>query len=414
MLASCVLSSSLVLAQSSGSFFTGGAGSDSLFVPSARTFTFAGRSYPAVQALAKPIDPATYTIGPGDGLLIQVWGGVDLLHEVVVSAGGRMVVPTIGTLDVVGMSLKEVQEMVAQEAARYYRGANVAASLAVLRAFEVFVLGEVQRPGIYPATPVTRVTELLDQAGGVKPSGSLRHIEVRWPVGDESQGVMTLHVDVARFLYDGILEENPFVRDGTTIFVALNRGTAIIEGAVNRPGTYTLKSHDTVDALIVAAGGLTSEANPDRIRLRRRQSDQAFVKVDQESNDHRAVSIQDGDTITVPAMDGRIAPIPLVEQKVYVVGYVESPGPFPYVRNRSVMDYIGLAGGGDERAKLSRAVVHRRNARIAIGDVEAIQPGDMIEVPEKRLKWWQDYVTIVTAISTVVLSAIAVSLAANK
>lgn len=205
--------------------------------PFNRTFTFAGRSFPGMQALSTPIDPEQYVVGPGDGLQIQVWGGVDLLHEVIVTAEGRIVVPTLGTLDVKGRTLKEMQALVAREAARYYRGASVAVSLALLRMFEVFVLGEVNQPGIYPATPVTRVTALLEQAGGVAPSGTLRRIELR---RSTAGGNLTTVVDASRFLYDGVLEENPMVPDGATIFVPLNTGTAMIEGAVQRPGTYKL------------------------------------------------------------------------------------------------------------------------------------------------------------------------------
>ena len=124
--------------------------------------------------------------------------------------------------------------------------------------------------------------------------------------------------------------------------------------------------------------------------------------------------LQDGDQVVVPSQDGRVAPIPVIEDQVYVVGNVKEPGPFPYVRNRSVLDYIGLAGGGDDRAKLSATVVHRRDAELDAKQVAAVQPGDMIVVPEKRLKWWQDYVVILTAISSVVLSTIAVVIAADN
>ncbi|MEW6325610.1 MAG: SLBB domain-containing protein [Nitrospirota bacterium] len=374
--------------------------------PSSRTFTFAGRSFPAMQALSAPIDPARYRIGPGDGLQIQIWGGVDLLHEVIVTAESKIVVPTLGTLDVKGKTLKETQELIAREALRYYRGASVAATLAVLRVYEVFVLGEVKQPGIYPATPVTRVTELLGQAGGVAASGSLRRIELR-------RDGLTAFADVSRFLYDGILEENPYVPDGAAIFVPLNTGTALVEGAVQRPGTYTLREDDTLETLIAAAGGLKPEADPGRISRRAEDGDEA-APLDFAADDVRQTAIQDGDRIAVPSKDGRVAPIPIIEDQVYVVGNVKEPGPYPYVRNRSVLDYIGLAGGGDDRAKLSRTVVHRRQQELDARRVTSVQPGDMIVVPEKRLKWWQDYVAIITAVSSVVLSAIAVSLAARN
>lgn len=377
--------------------------------PPAATFTFAGRSFPAMQALSKPIDPAAYAIGPGDGLQVQIWGGVDLLYEMIVTAEGKIVIPTIGTLEVKGRPLKEVQELVAREAVRYYRGANVAVTLAVLRSFEVFVLGEVRRPGIHPATLVTRVTELLDRAGGVAPSGSIRRIELRRD--DQKEGAARL-VDVSRFLFDGVLDENPYVSDGMTVFVPLNKGTAMIEGAVERPGTYTLREGDTVDAIIAAAGGLRADADPEQISLSRGQPP-AGINGNGRGAQARQSALQDGDQIAIPTKAGVVAPIPVVEEQVYVVGNVDEPGPYPYLRNRSVSDYIGLAGGGDTRAAMDRTVVKRRQEQLDAKMVTAIQPGDMIVVPETRLKWWQDYVAIITAVSTVVLSALAVAFASN-
>jgi protein involved in polysaccharide export with SLBB domain len=187
----------------------------------------------------------------------------------------------------------------------------------------------------------------------------------------------------------------------------------MIEGAVARPGTYTLIDGDTVDALIAAAGGLKAEAAPERISLRlgRLTGDAAALNVMTAVS--RQTPVQDGDRIAIPAKDGHVAPIPIIEEQVYVVGNVDEPGPYPYVRNRSVSDYIGLAGGGDERAALSRTKVYRRQEELKVKEVLAVQPGDMIVVPETRLKWWQDYVTIIMAVSTVVLSSIAVVIAAD-
>jgi protein involved in polysaccharide export with SLBB domain len=386
---------------------------------SSQTFMFAGRTYPAMQALTKPIDPESYTIGPGDGLVVQIWGGVDLLYEVIVSAEGKLVIPTIGTVEVKGKRLNEVQELVAREAAHYYRGANVAVTLAVLRSFELFVLGEVNRPGVYPATPVTRVTELIDQAGGIAPSGSPRRVEIRRAGGEVAA------VNLSRFLEDGVLEENPYVTDGSTLYVPLNAGTAVIEGAVRRPGTYKLVAGDTVQSLIAAAGGLTAEAAPGQMRLDHAGLSSAQSASSQSAPDQSGAAggqlenqpVRDGDRLTIPRKDGGTAPYPVIENQVYVVGHVKNPGPVLYVRNRSVMDYIGLAGGGDDRANMAGVTVQRRQEQLAMAAVEAVQPGDMIVVPEKTLKWWQDYVAILvalTGITSVVLSAVAVSVASHN
>jgi protein involved in polysaccharide export with SLBB domain len=127
--------------------------------------------------------------------------------------------------------------------------------------------------------------------------------------------------------------------------------------------------------------------------------------------------VRDGDRIVIPAKDGATAPIPVIEDQVYVVGNVKKPGPYSYLRNRSVLDYVGLAGGGDERANISGMYVQRRHEQLTAAAVEAVQPGDMIVVPEKRMKWWQDYVAILTAVTSitaVVISGLAVNVAARN
>ena len=387
-------------------------------IPPAQTFIFAGRTYPAIQALTKPIDPETYLIGPGDGLQVQIWGGVDLLYEVIVTAEGKIVIPTIGTLEVKGRRLNDVQELVAREAAKYYRGANTAVTLAVLRLFELFVLGEVNRPGVYPATPVTRVSEVIERADGIAPGGSPRRIEIRRPGGQVAS------VNLSRFLEDGVLEENPFVSDGVTLYVPLNAGTVLIEGAVRRPGTYKLTGGDTVDSIIAAAGGVTDGAGG-HVYLAPGAAGFAppFGAVGEEAKPPLGKEtagtqpVRDGDRITIPAKDGAIAPMPVIEDQVYVVGHVKNPGAVPYIRNRSIMDYVGLAGGGDDRANMAGIIVYRRHQPLAAAAVEAVQPGDMIDIPEKILKWWQDYVAILTAVTSVtavIISAIAVTVASHN
>jgi len=194
-------------------------------------------------------------------------------------------------------------------------------------------------------------------------------------------------------------------------------------GSVQRPGTFKLVPGDTVRSLIAAAGGLTANAGG-QIYLAPGTAGFAppFGKVGGEAKPPIGKEtvedqpVRDGDRITIPDKEGATAPMPVIEDQVYVVGHVKNPGAIPYIRNRSVMDYIGLAGGGDDRANMSGVIVYRRNQPMAAAVVEAVQPGDMIDVPEKILKWWQDYVAILTAVTSitaVVISAIAVSVASH-
>lgn len=132
-------------------------------------------------------------------------------NDVRVTPDGKISLPTIGNLKVRGLTLAEA--LIESEVQRYYRNVKSGLSLTSLRVFEVLVLGEVQRPGTYLATPVKRVSEVMAQAGAVLPGGSQRHVQVR------RNGQMYATADLAAFLRRGDESANPFLHDGDVIFV---------------------------------------------------------------------------------------------------------------------------------------------------------------------------------------------------
>lgn len=449
------------------------------------------KKIPGGQALLKAVSPEKYILGPGDSLIIQIWGGVDLYHKVTVTAEGKIVIPTLGTLDVRNKTLKEVQEEVARTVARLHRNVQSSTTLSGIRMFEVFVLGEVKKPGIYYATPITHLSELIDEAEGVLESGSIRDIEIR------KENALLRKADMFAFLRSGELDQNPLVPDGSTIFVPVNKGTAIIKGEIKRPDKYILREGETLSALMETAGGLTPEAAKDKITLTRIRPDQKkeLIKLDLADPLNASIEIEDGDLIEVPSVkiaqnlvkvrttegsggakegetsrifemregetikdlmlkigeinpwsdlkkayiirssdnpgdkiipvdlnklmvekdeasnlplkNGDILTIPAIENNVYMTGWVRNPGPIPFRPNRFVNDYIGIAGGPGERGKTSTVMVFRDNKLVAKGENIPVQPGDTIFVPEKSVKWWQDYLTILTGLTSVLIYIVA-------
>ncbi len=446
------------------------------------------RKVPGGQALLKAVSPEKYLLGPGDSLIIQIWGGVDLYHQVIVTAEGKIVVPTLGTLDVRNKTLKEVQEEVARAVAKFHRNVQNSTTLSGIRVFEVFVLGEVKKPGIYYATPITHLSELIDEAGGVLESGSIRDIEIR------KENALLRKVDIFAFLRSGDLDQNPLLPDGSTIFVPVNKGTVTIKGEIKRPGKYTLSEQEIAYTLIEMGGGLTPEAAKDKVTLTRIREDykkeilnldlsnpldntikiengdivdipsvkteQKIVKVKQTGNEggesSKIFELRESETVkdlmlrigeinpwsdlersyitrildnpgnkiipvnlyklmvekdqshNIPLKNGDILTIPAIESNVYITGWVRNPGPVPFRPNRFVNDYIGIAGGPGERGKTSTVMVYRDNKLVAKGENIPIQPGDTIFVPEKSVKWWQDYLTIAQGVMTLLIYIVAV------
>lgn len=171
--------------------------------------------------LFKQIDPAKYVLGPGDGLTINLWGEYDSFEEQNVSAEGKISLPTIGELKVSGLSLVQAEALLKRSVEKYYRNVTSGLSLTALRTFKVAILGAVHAPGNYPATLDTRVSDLLVQAGGALPGGSLRRIQVK------QGGKVRAMCDLNAYLKRGVEQVNAFLREGDVIFVPPVSGSVI-------------------------------------------------------------------------------------------------------------------------------------------------------------------------------------------
>jgi protein involved in polysaccharide export with SLBB domain len=210
-----------------------------------------------------PVSPDLYILGPGDGLTITLWGEYDEVYELTVSAEGKISLPTIGELRVLGVTLTQAQALLHAEVVKYYRNVKSGISLTELRVFKVSILGAVKNPGIYEGTADGRVSDVIDKAGGVLPGGSMRHIEVR-----KSERVRA-NADLSAFLRRGMESANPYLRDGDIIFVPPVSGSMIKifdEGAktedetavkpVRLPTKYELEADQKFSSLVYDLGGL--------------------------------------------------------------------------------------------------------------------------------------------------------------
>lgn len=207
--------------------------------------------------LFRRIDPQIYTLGPGDGLQVNLWGAYDSFEEVQVSADGKLTLPTIGEFEVSGLTVRQTEELIKLKVKQYYNK-NVQAGLALssLRSFKVPVLGAVANPGHYDATLDTRVSDLLDQAGGLLPSASQRHVQVK-----NGEGVR-IEADLIAYLRLGSIKDNPSLVDGDHIFVPpgqlvsvwiMDETTPNLESPMS---LYEIKDGLTLQGLIQEMGGV--------------------------------------------------------------------------------------------------------------------------------------------------------------
>lgn len=209
------------------------------------------------QALFKLIDPEKYILGPGDGIAVNLWGAHASFEEVLISADGKLTLPTLGELKAAGLTLRQTEDLIKLNVKKYYTN-NVYAGIALssLRSFKVPVLGAVANPGHYEATLDMRVSDLLDEAGGLLPSASRRHIQVKR--GD----TVRIEADLTAYLRMGSVKDNPFLLEGDLLFVPatpLSTVWLMDEASTDMESPLTLyeiKEGQTLADLIKELGGV--------------------------------------------------------------------------------------------------------------------------------------------------------------
>ncbi len=233
--------------------------------------------------LENPVDPNTYIIGPGDNMLISIQGEMSPDYALTVTPEGLLGIPTVGVLEVSGLTLTDLKTQVQNAARPVYPTSEIKTILLYPRQFKITVSGAVNGPGPVIATPFERVSEILvianrptdihTRLAATKPDfvlpstyGSDRNIEIR-----HRSGTIT-RVDLRRYLATGDLDSNPTLRDGDVIYVPvrnLDTGTVSLAGAVNIPGVYEHVAGDNLGVLLEMAGGLSVAADRTRIEIAR-------------------------------------------------------------------------------------------------------------------------------------------------
>ena len=283
-----------------------------------------------------PIGP-DYILGVGDGLIINLWGGVSQSFSRTVDREGKIVLPEAGTIVVAGLSLERAQALIQGALSQQFRDAKVAVTIARLRTVRVYVVGDVQRPGAYDVSSLSTPLNALYAAGGPTSIGSLR--VARHYRGKE----LIREVDLYDFLLRGVRPDTERIEDGDTILVSPVGRQVAVAGMVKRPAIYELRNETKLSDVLNDAGGVLVSASLTHITIERvgaghrttlnldlpeRSTAESSTKL------MDAFVIQDGDRVSV-------APIlPYSERTIYIEGHVVRPGRFPYRDDMKLSDII--------------------------------------------------------------------------
>ena len=306
--------------------------------------------------LDRPVERALYRLGPGDVVDVAVFGEVELINTVPVTPEGTLVIPGVGVTRVLGLNLDQAQARVRELVFRLYRNVDVTLTLARLRTFKVFVVGDIPNPGVRPATSVQRVSEVLPQGGAVGVSRNYRNVLVRRATGD------SLLVDLARFTLLGDVDANPVLREGDAVVVRAVQDSIAVFGPVSTPGTYEYRPGETLaDFLSLVNGGRPLPAGTgDTIRVSRFDPSGtrqvfAFRATDAAGARGRGFALRPFDAVYISSIANFG-----VQQVATITGQVRRPGTYPIRPDTTtVRELVALAGGFTPQASLAAATLRR-------------------------------------------------------
>ena len=340
-----------------------------------------------------PVDPE-YPVGPGDELVITLWGDAQMALTAVVNREGTLTLPDVGTIPVNGLTLDGVRSRIRAALAPVYAGLRPAGqratisldvSLGKLRSIQVFLLGEVVKPGGYTVSSVSRALNALYVAGGPTRAGSLRDLRVI------RGGQVVAHVDLYRLLLTGDADDETRLQNGDVLFVPPVGRRVKVSGPLRRNGYFELKPGEELAALLQMAGGPLADADLVRGQIDRvvppaqRDSLRGQDRVAVDVSLARALSSPGGD---VPLYDAdELVTHAIGEERQNTVAIsgqsVMKPGVYEYRPGLRVSGLVALADGLKPEAFLGRAQVTRTAAdrtrsviRVDLRRVLAHDPAD--------------------------------------
>ncbi|MEY3690168.1 MAG: hypothetical protein RIT37_1730 [Bacteroidota bacterium] len=318
-----------------------------------------------------PIDPKQYILGPNDILTVFI---APILYkpevpshiDIPVSPDGRIIIPGIGAIQIGGLSLHEAEILVSAEVMKILKSPSVSLTLRKMRTFKVFIRGAIRKPGIIPATPADRVSEIIDRAGGLMYDASMRKITITRST--TSAQTQTIPVDLHDFFYKGDKSGNPFLNGGDVIFVPAQSSNLTFEvsGEVGKPGIFEFKEGELLSSALISAGGFLETAIIDSIEISRFNVDDRTIKTWFVKSTDTDITLESGDRIAVRKKYNWRKP-----HTVSITGEVLKPGRYAIdPESVNIHDLIERAGGLTKEAYPQSSLLIRQSDDNNIYDIE--------------------------------------------
>src|SRR5258707_3871534 len=274
--------------------------------------------------------PADYIIGPGDELLIRAWGQIDVNWRAIVDRTGGIYIPKIGTLNLAGIKYSDLHDYLQTEIGRIFKNFQLSVSMGQLRSIQIFVVGQVRRPGTYTVSSLSTLVDALFASGGPSNPGSVRRIQLK------RDGKIVTTFDLYDLIVNGDKTKDSRLMPGDVIHVPPVGPLVALAGSVNLPAVFELKNERTaLEEVIGYAGGLTNTAAGEHVVVER--IDDHRVRRASEfllNQEGLARELHDGDVIRFLRLSSKF------ENAVTLRGNVAVPGRYPWHQGMRVHDLI--------------------------------------------------------------------------
>lgn len=319
--------------------------------------------------------PRNYVVGPGDDLIVQIYGIAQATINLKVSNEGKVVIPNVGLSHVGGLTIEAVKSLLTQKIGTRYAGLGGAnpssylqVTLANVRTIKVNIVGDVKTPGTFQLPSYTTAFNALYSAGGPTTKGSFRTIQLF------RASRLVTEIDLYDFLLKGRTDHNVRLEDGDVLLVPKYVNRVEIIGEVRRPLYFETKAKETVNDLIQMSNGFKETAFKENVTIQR------FTGIDKtilhiESSNFSKTNLEDGDVVSVAKS------LTTFQNRVQLIGAVVRPGDYEVSKTERIADVLKKSGGLKPDAFLGRAILYRSGADLSQQaldiDLKKVMAGDL-------------------------------------
>jgi len=309
-----------------------------------------------------------YTVGPGDQVVVRVWGSINEDAKLIIDRNGLVSIPRVGTVNVAGVKASQLEGIIKNAFFKYYKNFELSVTLGQLRTITVYVVGQARRPGSYSISSLSTLSSALFATGGVNANGSMRRIQLK------RDGKVISEFDLYDFLTQGNKTNDLKLIDGDVLFIPAAYGYAALVGKVNNSAIFELKNEgETIEKLLSIAGGLPVTADQKRGTLERvNPKEKQPREVINFSIDPKGLltPLKSGDLLTILSIS------PELSNSITLRGAVSQPIRLAWTKGMRIRDLIP-----NKESLISRDSIRRQNETLFdVNQLERTQI-DRLELP---------------------------------